>query len=141
METFLLVMQIIALAAVTALCVYLITVLVRVRSLLETIEHDFREMSTKAIPVLENLESITDKIKSITESIGEQVDAVRDSISSMKDVADSIAAFERRVQEHIELALCCQRVGASLQRGSSSRSARPIARAKSFHMSLLTGCT
>src|SRR5947207_15120494 len=102
METFLLVMQIIALAAVTALCVYLINVLVRVRSLLETIEHDFREMSTKAIPVLENLESITDKIKSITESIGEQVDSVKDSISSLKDVADSIASFERRVQEHIE---------------------------------------
>jgi uncharacterized protein YoxC len=102
MESFLLVMQIIALAAVTALCVYLIAVLVRVRRLLETIEHDFKELSTKAIPVLENLEEITDKIKSITETIGEQVDTVKHSIGSLRDITDSIAAFEQRVQEHIE---------------------------------------
>ena len=101
-NTVLILFEIIALAAVSVLCMYLIGVLVRLRSLLTIVEDDIRELSARAIPVLENLEIITDKIKSVTESIDEQVDIVKQSILSVKQIADDIVDFERRVQERIE---------------------------------------
>ncbi|HEV8538245.1 MAG TPA: hypothetical protein VGR15_04895 [Bacteroidota bacterium] len=93
---------IVALVAVSILCVYLITVLVRMRRVLEVFERDFKEISSKAIPVLENLEVITDRIKNITETISEEVDAVKHSVGSLEDIIDSIVSFERRVQERLE---------------------------------------
>jgi len=101
-STILIVMEIVALAAFTVLCIYLIKVLVRVRSILTVIERDIKELSAKAIPVFENLEAITDKVKSVTESIDEQVDIVKSAILSVKDIADNIVNFERRVQDRIE---------------------------------------
>ena len=102
METVLLVMQIVALATVSALCIYLIAVFVRVKSLMDIIETDIKEISARAIPVLENLEVITNNVKIITETISEQVDSVKYSIGSLREITDSIVAFERRVQERIE---------------------------------------
>ncbi len=102
METLLVVAQILALLCLSALCIYLIVVLLRVRSVLDGIEKDFKEMTTRAVPVLENMEFITSRVKSITESVDDQVLIVRESISSMKDVADNIVALERRVQERVE---------------------------------------
>ena len=98
----LVIVGIVTLVTVSALCIYLITVLVRVRSILDVIEHDIKEISSRAIPVLENLEIITDKVKIITETIGEQVDSVKHSISSLREITESIVTFERRVQERIE---------------------------------------
>ncbi len=102
METVLIVMQIVALACLSALSAYLIVVLVRVREILTSVDKDVKELSSKAIPVFENLEVITDKVKNVTQSVDEQVEAVRHSISSMKEVADNVVEFERRIQERIE---------------------------------------
>jgi uncharacterized protein YoxC len=98
----LVIMLIVALACLSALCIYMILVLMRVRSLLTTVEKDIKELSSKAIPVFENLEVITDKVKNVTETIDEQVQTVKDSINAVKEVADSIVTFEKRVQERIE---------------------------------------
>jgi uncharacterized protein YoxC len=100
--TLLVLMQIIALAAVAALCIYLIVVLARVRAILVAMEKDIKELSAKAIPVIENLEVITDRVKTITENIDEQVDVVKHAVTALKGVADNIVEFERRVQERIE---------------------------------------
>jgi uncharacterized protein YoxC len=94
--------EIIALGALSVLSVYLITVLVRVRDILAVVEHDVKEVSARAIPVLENLESITDNVRKITDSIEEQVDIVKHSINSVREIADNIAGFERRIQSQIE---------------------------------------
>jgi methyl-accepting chemotaxis protein len=59
-------------------------------------------LTSKAIPVFENLEVITEKVKNVTESIDEQVEMARQSIRSIKEVADNIVNFERRIQERIE---------------------------------------
>jgi len=101
-ELILVIMQIVALVCLSVLSVYLITVLVRVRGILTEVERDFKELSAKAIPVFENLEVITEKVRNVSQSIDAQVDMVRDSIQSIKDIADSILDFERRVQERIE---------------------------------------
>jgi uncharacterized protein YoxC len=102
METLRLVLEIVALSAVSVVSVYLIVVLIRVRSILDVVEHNMKEINSKAIPVLDNLEFITDKFKTIAETISEQVDGIQHTMSSLKEVADDIVAFERQVQERIE---------------------------------------
>ena len=102
MESILVVMQIIALGCLSVLSVYLITVLVRVRNILTDVEKDIRELSSKAIPVFENLEIITEKIKNVSESIDEHVEMVKHSIHAVKEIADNFVEFERRVQQTIE---------------------------------------
>ena len=101
-SSLLVIVEVAALVALTVLCVYLITVLVRVRNLISVVEQDFRELSAKAIPIFENLEVITYKVKNVTESIDEQVESVKHSINAIRQVADNIADFERRVQERVE---------------------------------------
>ena len=102
MDFVLLIMQIVALGCLSALCIYLISVLIRIRSIIADVERNLKELTSKAIPVFENLDVITKKIKSVTESIDEQVMMVKQSIQSIKDVADNIVSFERKVQERIE---------------------------------------
>ena len=102
METILIVVEIIALAAVAALCIYAITVLSRVRNVLIVVEHDVKELSARAIPVMENLEAITDKVKNVTESIDEQIDIVKTAVNSIRGIADNVVNFERRIQDRIE---------------------------------------
>jgi uncharacterized protein YoxC len=94
--------QIIALLSLSALCIYMILVLLRLRDVVTNLEKDVKEITTRAIPVLENMEYITTRVKSITDNIDDQVAAVRESIGSIKAIADNVVDLERRVQERIE---------------------------------------
>ena len=102
MESVLVIAQILALLCLSALCVYLIVVLLRVRDTLNSVEKDLKEMTSRTVPILENMEYITARVKSITENIDDQVMIVRESISSVKDIAENIVAMERKVQDRIE---------------------------------------
>lgn len=102
MESILLVAQIVALVAVTAVCVYLIVVLVRVKDMLSNVERDIRAVTERTMPVLENIDYISARIKSITDNIDDQVLMVRESVGSIREIADNIVALERKVQSQIE---------------------------------------
>ena len=102
MDGFLIFAQIVALLCVSALCVYLIIVLLRVREVLTHVDRDLSEMTSRALPILENMEFITSRVKSITENVDDQVMIVRESIGTVKEIAENIAALERKVQERIE---------------------------------------
>ncbi len=102
MDGFLIFAQIVALLCVSALCVYLIIVLLRVREVLTHVDKDLSEMTSRALPILENMEFITSRVKSITENVDDQVMIVRESIGTVKEIAENIAALERKVQEKIE---------------------------------------
>jgi len=101
-ESVLVIAQILALLCLSALCVYLIVVLLRVRDTLNSVEKDLKEMTSRTVPILENMEYITARVKSITENIDDQVMIVRESISSVKEIAENIVAMERKVQDRIE---------------------------------------
>lgn len=102
MESFLLVMQVIALLAVMILCIYLVIILVRIRNFLTVVEIDIKELTSKAIPVFNNLEIITDKVKNITENVEGQIELIKSSVNSIKEIADNVVTFERKVQEQVE---------------------------------------
>jgi len=102
LEPVLVIALIVALVCLSALCVYMILFLLRVRETLTGIERDFKEMSARALPVLDNMEYITSRVKSIADNVDDQVMIVRESIGSVKEIADNIVALEQKVQERIE---------------------------------------
>lgn len=102
MDPILVVAVIVALLCLSAVCIYLILVLVRLKDMVVGMERDLKEITSRVLPVLENMEFITARVKSITENIDDQVMTIRDSIGSVKEIADNIVAIERKVQERIE---------------------------------------
>jgi hypothetical protein len=66
------------------------------------VESDVKEITTRAVPVLDNVEYITNRLKSISDNVDDQVAMVRDSIGSVRGVADNIVALERQVQARVE---------------------------------------
>lgn len=95
MEIVLIIAQIVALVSVSALCLYLISVLGQFR-------RDVSDFTQRARPVLDNLSTITENLKSASQKIDDQVDIVRGSLQSFKDVADNVLLFEQRIQQRLE---------------------------------------
>ncbi len=102
METFRSVVELVALISASALCVYLIIVLVRVRELLTDMRKDLGEISGKAMPVLDNLNVITEHLKSVSEKVDDQVGLVKGSLESVKQAADNFVSLEQRLQDSFE---------------------------------------
>ena len=101
-NTFLIIVEIIALLCLSAVCIYLLIVLVRLKDMLLSMEKDLKEITARTLPILDNMEFITARVKSITENIDDQVAMVRDAISSVREISDNIVALEQKVQERIE---------------------------------------
>jgi uncharacterized protein YoxC len=101
-DTILTIAQIVALVAVSALCIYLIAFSLRVRDTLARFQKDFSEVSEKAKPVLDNLEEITARFKSVSEKVDDQVDILRGSFLSLQDAAEEFVQFERRMRTTFE---------------------------------------
>jgi uncharacterized protein YoxC len=96
------IMEVVALLSFSALCVYLIVVMMRLQKIFGNIERDVREITLKASPVLENLEGITGKIRAITDSMSDDFEMLRHAMWSLRDAIESIVEFEQRVQHRIE---------------------------------------
>jgi uncharacterized protein YoxC len=101
-ESFLLIAQILVLLSLSALAIYLVVVLSKVKDMLNTVEINIKEVSARAIPVLENMEALTAKLRTITDSIDDQMSLIRTSLQTLRDVTENISRFERKVQDHIE---------------------------------------
>jgi len=102
MEDLAAIIQMLSNLAIIALCVFLIAFVVRLRTILQTIETDVKDLSNRAVPILDNLEVITDKVRNVSENIDDQVELVRESINSVREIANNVVDFERRVQSRIE---------------------------------------
>jgi len=101
-ETVLLIAQIIVLLCLSGAAIYLITVLIKFRELLGTVDKNLKDVTAKALPTLENLEVITSKLRSVVESFDEQLAMLRSSVETIRSVTDSVADFQRRIQSAIE---------------------------------------
>jgi uncharacterized protein YoxC len=101
-DTLLLTVQILALLSLSALCIALIVLVLRLKDFITVVEKDIHEVSGRTVPVLDNLESITTRVKGMTEQVEDQVQMITDSFSSVRAIADNIVDMERRIQERIE---------------------------------------
>ena len=102
MQDLLTIAEILALLCVSALCVYLIVVLARLKETLGHVEKEVKDLAAHALPILENTEYITARLKSVAENVDDQVLTVRESIASIREIADNAVALERKIQERIE---------------------------------------
>ena len=102
MDTFRSVVELVALISASALCIYLIVVLVRVRELLTDMKKDLGDLSEKALPVLDNLGVITDHLKSVSEKVDDQVGLIKGSLESVRQAADNFVSLEQRLQDSLE---------------------------------------
>jgi len=101
-ETLINIGKVLALFSAAALCVYLIYVLSRVNGVLLLFQRDFSEITRNLKPILENLNTVADRLKSITAKVDEQVILFKASLESFKALADNVVNFEVRVQERLE---------------------------------------
>ena len=102
METLIHLSIIIALFSASALCIYLIVVLVRFTALLQVLQHELIDLNKNLKPILENLNSITDKIRLIAIKVDDQVNMVHGVFISFKRITDNVTRFEERFQQILE---------------------------------------
>ncbi|MFA6542137.1 MAG: DUF948 domain-containing protein [Bacteroidota bacterium] len=98
----LLIAQIIILLSLSALAIYMIVVLARLREVLGTVDQNLKQLTAKTLPTLDNLEVITTKLRTIVVNFDEQLDSVKESVETIKGIAENVAAFERRIQDAVE---------------------------------------
>jgi uncharacterized protein YoxC len=102
MEGFAAVVEVLANLSVIALCAFLVAFLLRLKGTLLAMEKDVRDLTARAMPILDNVEVITDKVRNIADNIDDQVELVKDSINSIREIANNVVDLERRIQERIE---------------------------------------
>ena len=102
MESLLTIAKLLALLSATALCVYLIVVLVRFKDVLALLQKDLAMLSERSRPVFDNLEVITSRLKSVATTLEEHVSVTRGSLEAVREMAENVLAFERRIQESLE---------------------------------------
>ena len=97
--------QAIALLSASALCIYLIVVLVRLNSLLDSLQRDLADLAKTLKPVLENLAVITERIKSISAKIDDQVRMFYSTFEALRRIVENVVHFEEHVQQRLEAPL------------------------------------
>jgi uncharacterized protein YoxC len=93
---------ILALFSASALCIYLIVVLVRFNALLQVLQREFIDLNKNLKPILENLNAITDKLRLIASKVDEQVNMVQGVFIAFKRITDNVTRFEERFQQLLE---------------------------------------
>jgi uncharacterized protein YoxC len=101
-ETLVELSKIAALLSASALCIYLIIVLIRLKAVLETFQHEIVELNKYLKPVLENLAIVSDKMRAIASKIDDQVNMVNGVFTAFRRITDNIVHFEENIQELLE---------------------------------------
>ena len=102
METLIRLTIILALSSASALCIYLIVVLVRFNALLQVLQRELVDLNKNLKPILENLNAITDKLRLIAIKVDEQVNMVQGVFIAFKRITENVARFEERFQYLLE---------------------------------------
>jgi uncharacterized protein YoxC len=101
-ETLIQLAKILALSCASALCIYLIVVLVRFNALLQVLQRELIDLNKNLKPILENLNAITDKLRLIAIKVDEQVNMVQGVFIAFKRITDNVTRFEERFQQILE---------------------------------------
>ena len=102
METLIQITIILALFSASALCIYLIVVLVRFNTLLQVLQREFIDLNKNLKPILENLNAITDRLRLIASKVDEQVNMVQGVFVAFRRITENVTRFEERFQQLLE---------------------------------------
>lgn len=91
------VLLVILIASASALCIYLIFTLNKLRKSIEVIQSDIHVISEKTVPVLENLDEITKKAAQITSDTEEQISELKAFIQNIKEKVNRVVDLPGKI--------------------------------------------
>ena len=83
-------------------CYTLVQIFRRMEQSLRNVEREVHTMTVRTLPVLENMEAITTKIRSVTDNIDEQMNLVRNTFGAVRRSLEDIVDFKQRIQHKLE---------------------------------------
>jgi uncharacterized protein YoxC len=101
-ETIIQLSKILLLLSASALCIYLIVVLVRFKSLMQVLQSELVDLNRNLKPILENLNTISEKLRQIASKVDDQVNMVHGVFIAFRRITDNITRFEERFQQRLE---------------------------------------
>jgi uncharacterized protein YoxC len=109
-ETLSEILKLVLLCSASALCIYLIVVLVRFKAFLQILQIELIDLNKNLKPILENLNAVTDKLRLITTKVEDQVDIIHGVFLAFRRITENITRLEEHFQQRLEEPL--MRVGA-----------------------------
>lgn len=110
METLSEILTLVLLFSASALCIYLIVVLVRFKAFLQVLQIELIDLNKNLKPILENLNAVTDKLRLVATKVEDQVDMIHGVFLAFRRITENITRLEERFQQRLEEPL--MRVGA-----------------------------
>jgi len=93
---------ILALFSASALCIYLIVVLTRFNAFLQILQRELVDLNKNLKPILENINTMTDKLRLIASKVDEQVNMVQGVFVAFRRITENVTRFEERFQQMLE---------------------------------------
>jgi uncharacterized protein YoxC len=109
-ETLIQILTAIALFTASALCIYLIVVLVRFKVFLQILQIELIDLNKNLKPILENFNVVSDKLRSVVTKVEDQVDMIHGVFLAFRSITENVTRLEERFQKRLEEPL--MRVGA-----------------------------
>jgi hypothetical protein len=109
-ETLSEILKLVLYCSASAVCIYLIVVLVRFKVFLQVLQIELIDLNRNLKPILENLNAVTDKLRLITTKVEDQIDIIHGVFLAFRRVTENITRLEEHFQQRLEEPL--MRVGA-----------------------------
>ena len=110
METLSEILKLVLYCSASAVCIYLIVVLVRFKVFLQVLQIELIDLNRNLKPILENLNAVTDKLRLITTKVEDQIDIIHGVFLAFRRITENITRLEEHFQQRLEEPL--MRVGA-----------------------------
>ncbi len=110
METLSEILKLVLYCSASALCIYLIVVLVRFKAFLQVLQIELIDLNKNLKPILENLNAVTNKLRLVATKVEDQVDMIHGVFLVFRRITENITRLEERFQQRLEEPL--MRVGA-----------------------------
>lgn len=92
----------VALLAIAAAGIYSILLMKDLQKVLNELENSVRQVSEKALPVLDNAEVITQKVRSIAENLDGEFTSLKYAVNSVVNAVNDVVELEKKVKQRIE---------------------------------------
>jgi len=109
-ETLSEILKLVLYCSASALCIYLIVVLVRFKVFLQVLQIELIDLNKNLKPILENLNTVTEKLRLIATKVEDQVDMIHGVFLAFRHITENVTRLEERFQQRLEEPL--MRVGA-----------------------------
>jgi predicted PurR-regulated permease PerM len=109
-ETLSEILKLVLYCSASAVCIYLIVVLVRFKVFLQVLQIELIDLNRNLKPILENLNAVTNKLRLITTKVEDQIDIIHGVFLAFRRITENITRLEEHFQQRLEEPL--MRVGA-----------------------------